>query len=70
MIAQRKQSVREWHNELRIGQMAAALVARRVDLTSAGAVRAALQAESFSADCIARLTDAAVDEAAIRLTAV
>lgn len=69
MIAQRKQSVREWHNEFRIGQMAGALIERRVDLTCADAVRSALLAECFSDDCVARLTDAAIDEAASRLAA-
>lgn len=63
MVDYRKAAGRDWHNEMRISQMARALSASRIDLSNAAAVLAALRAENFSEDCIARLSTEAVAEA-------
>lgn len=55
MSIERRQSYREWHNELRTRQMAKALREAGARLDDAADVERALRAANFTEDCIERL---------------
>lgn len=64
-----RQSYREWHNALRIRQMAKVLRDAGANLTDASDVHRALHAANFSEDCIERLAGGAALAAGPSLSA-
>jgi hypothetical protein len=60
MSIERRQSYREWHNELRTRQMAQALAKSGARLDDRAEVERVLREANFTEDCIERLAGDAV----------